>query len=345
MEKPYYNVILDDFFKILELSPSASFEDIKRKYHSLAFKYHPDLNENTEEKMKEINEAYSILKNNESRIKYVKKYGVYTTSTYLNGKTYHQEELERIKQSIVQIKKIYQKKKQLLKERFNKNYNNLEEDDYYEPIVEKGIRITYALGLEIMYQLKKLKKQADDNIFKYTVRNRKTLAGIMIAAALFTTAGINVDAENEIVPNTETKSETTSSSKLLIDEKVVMRTYKPKKDDTIESISEMFNVSVEKIISTNNIKYNLKEKSVLKIPYYISSDKLEEYTTTVNYNDFDSLEDIADLFNTDLRTLFSLNIKSFEYIDEKYTLKTDIIIVPDFEKICNLETQKTYKKQ
>jgi hypothetical protein len=69
------------------------------------------------------------------------------------------------------------------------------------------------------------------------------------------------------------------------------------------------------------------------------------YTTTVNINEFDNLEDIAELYDTDLRTIISLNIKSFEYIDGKYTLITDIIIVPDFEKIDTLAIEKTYTKK
>ena len=350
MEIPYYNTILDRFFTILELAPTASFDEVKRKYHSLAFKYHPDLNQETEEKMKDINEAYSILKSNETRISYVKKYGVYTSNTYLDGKTYKQEELERLKQTLVQIKKSYQNVKEQeskisFKQRFKDNYHFLEEDEYFAPLVDKGIRITYAILLETIYQLKKLKRQSNDNFSKYTLRNRKTLAGIIIATMLFNQTGINVEANNAVKQPTQTqKQTTTSSSKLLIDQQLVMKTYEPEPEETLEIIAEKFNISIEKLKEVNNIKYNIKEKTIIKIPYYIDFQQIDAVTSTVNFNDFNSLEDIAKLFNTDLRTIVSLNIKSFEYIDGEYTLTTNIIIVPDFEKISNLVIQKVYQK-
>ncbi len=51
-----------DPFSVLGISPSATEDEIKTAYRRLAKKYHPDLNpgdHNAEEKMKEINEAYS----------------------------------------------------------------------------------------------------------------------------------------------------------------------------------------------------------------------------------------------------------------------------------------------
>ena len=53
-----------DPYEVLELSPGASDDEIKAAYRKLAKKYHPDLNGGSaqaEAKMKEVNEAYSIL--------------------------------------------------------------------------------------------------------------------------------------------------------------------------------------------------------------------------------------------------------------------------------------------
>jgi len=57
----------DEAFKILELVPDASEDEIKKKFKQLARTYHPDINKNTdaEEKFKKINEAYSAIKNGE----------------------------------------------------------------------------------------------------------------------------------------------------------------------------------------------------------------------------------------------------------------------------------------
>ncbi|MDD5621501.1 MAG: molecular chaperone DnaJ, partial [Candidatus Pacebacteria bacterium] len=62
-----------DYYKILEVSSSATEEEIKKAYRKLAHKYHPDRG-GDDKKFKEINEAYQILSNKEKRAQY-DKYG------------------------------------------------------------------------------------------------------------------------------------------------------------------------------------------------------------------------------------------------------------------------------
>jgi DnaJ-class molecular chaperone len=52
-----------DYYKILEIERNASEDDIKKSYRKLALKYHPDRCKDvgTEDKFKEISEAYSVL--------------------------------------------------------------------------------------------------------------------------------------------------------------------------------------------------------------------------------------------------------------------------------------------
>ncbi len=58
---------MNDPYKILNVSPNATDEEIKQAYRSLAKKYHPDnyanspLAETASEKMKEINDAYDKI--------------------------------------------------------------------------------------------------------------------------------------------------------------------------------------------------------------------------------------------------------------------------------------------
>lgn len=61
-----------DYYEILGVSRTASQDDIRKAYRALAKKYHPDVNKSTgsEEKYKEINEAYEVLKDPEKRSKY-----------------------------------------------------------------------------------------------------------------------------------------------------------------------------------------------------------------------------------------------------------------------------------
>ena len=62
-----------DYYKVLGVDKKASSQEIKKAYRKLAKKYHPDLNkgdEKSQEKFKEINEAYEVLGNEDKRKKY-----------------------------------------------------------------------------------------------------------------------------------------------------------------------------------------------------------------------------------------------------------------------------------
>ena len=48
-------------YAILELPENAPLEDVKKAYKRLALKYHPDKNPGTEEKFKQISEAYQAI--------------------------------------------------------------------------------------------------------------------------------------------------------------------------------------------------------------------------------------------------------------------------------------------
>ena len=57
------------YYEVLGVSNDASQEEIKKKWRELTIKWHPDTNhdKNAEEKYKEINAAYEVLGNPESR--------------------------------------------------------------------------------------------------------------------------------------------------------------------------------------------------------------------------------------------------------------------------------------
>lgn len=62
-----------DYYDTLEVSKTATFEEIKKSYRRLAMQYHPDRNAGNAEaeaKFKEINEAYEVLKDEQKRAAY-----------------------------------------------------------------------------------------------------------------------------------------------------------------------------------------------------------------------------------------------------------------------------------
>jgi curved DNA-binding protein len=63
-----------DYYKTLGLSNTASTDEIKKAYRNLAMQYHPDRNHGKEEwandKLKEINEAFSVLGDPKKRRQY-----------------------------------------------------------------------------------------------------------------------------------------------------------------------------------------------------------------------------------------------------------------------------------
>jgi molecular chaperone DnaJ len=62
-----------DYYKILDVDKSASDAEIKKAFHKLARKHHPDVNKSdkrSEAKFKEVSEAYEVLHNPEKRKQY-----------------------------------------------------------------------------------------------------------------------------------------------------------------------------------------------------------------------------------------------------------------------------------
>lgn len=65
--------MMNDYYAMLEVPPTATTAEIRRAYRRLARKYHPDLNQqlpDNDRRIKRLNEAYAILSDPTSRAAY-----------------------------------------------------------------------------------------------------------------------------------------------------------------------------------------------------------------------------------------------------------------------------------
>src|SRR5258706_14407041 len=59
-----------DYYEVLGVGKDASADEIKKAFRRLAVQHHPDKEGGSEEKFKEINEAYEVLKDTSKRQRY-----------------------------------------------------------------------------------------------------------------------------------------------------------------------------------------------------------------------------------------------------------------------------------
>jgi molecular chaperone DnaJ len=77
-----------DYYKVLAVSKDASADEIKKSYRKLARKYHPDANKGdskSEERFKEISEAYNVLSDEKRRKEYDDARSLFGSGTRVPG--------------------------------------------------------------------------------------------------------------------------------------------------------------------------------------------------------------------------------------------------------------------
>ncbi len=368
-----------DYYVILGIEPTTDLETIRKAYRKCAKKYHPDVNKDIpEDAMKKVNEAYEILKDQQSCDEYFIKYMKFKSKQEKEkeekrkAEEARQEEFrkqeEAKKQQEEQAKKKEKTKKSSLGHDIKEAYkqvrrhekNNpfkrrhIEFDEYIREDYEdsknkftKGIkRGSFHVAAEFLYQLHKFSYIGKDTVPKYVIRNRK-----MIGAAIMIVVGVNmIGNKNETVqPEVEVPVQQEVQTMVQEDKLTyeLIRKYEIVPGDTLYDLAQETGVSVEKIQEYNHLDTSrIIAGETLKIPYTVTKEDLDLYTTKESIGT-DSVYDFAEKHNTTVGTILELNSDKLYEMDGNFVIMEDELKVPNFitkQEFNEQKSQKTLEK-
>ena len=154
---------MKNYYEILEVDKKASPEVIEKAYKTLVKKYHPDLQEaenngQYEEKMKEINEAYSVLSDDFKKSNYVEQVKESTISIEEYNRLV--QENQNLRAQIENINAQFNRSN-VTNKTVNNNQNNTRNDD------------TISRMSRVMYEnIKQARAQAYNDAYEQDLRNR-----------------------------------------------------------------------------------------------------------------------------------------------------------------------------
>lgn len=146
---------MKNYYEILEVSENASYEVIEKAYRTLAKKYHPDINSMnnvnwSENKFKELTEAYRILSNPTLRTQYDEEMGLNSSNFDVYNHLY--SEKERLEKEVQNLKM----------EKESQNYINKKEKGHYNSLNPK--KYFQIIGTAIYNETKKNKEERSKDI-------------------------------------------------------------------------------------------------------------------------------------------------------------------------------------
>lgn len=162
-----------NYYKILEVDKDASSEVIEKAYKTLVKKYHPDLQESnmkqeSEERIKLINEAYEVLSNPDSRAKY---------DTTLKQDEISEEAFNKLSE---ENRNLYNEinnlkhNNQNFNSYSNNNYNNIQKDKFADEKIkeEQKYQRQYEEQLEYEKQIQQARQKAYHDAYIQDLKNR-----------------------------------------------------------------------------------------------------------------------------------------------------------------------------
>lgn len=143
-------------YDILGINKNATLNEIKAAYKSLAKKYHPDINPNTSDLFKQINEAYSVLSNSVKRREYDSLLS--NDDCDLDVEDLTDDDLDAIISKLEELRKeIYNKEKQKTKSNYKKQQTSTKSKQVTESIfdiINNFSNYSFAKGCSLLWNKK-----------------------------------------------------------------------------------------------------------------------------------------------------------------------------------------------
>lgn len=268
---------------------------------------------------------------------------------------------ENVKNSYEEIR--YEERKNSLSRR-HKNLSKCLDENFYEAQTAPGeviVKIgkgTLHVGFELLYQLYKFSYITKDNVVKYVIRNRKSIAAVALAGVIFSSVGnaktAEVDKDALYTPNvqtTQTIETTPTPTSSIIESKnnreiLLTEVHRVKAGDTLSGLSSDSNTKIDAIKRINGLTSDtIYISQELNVPYYIKEADLEYYTQKAEVGE-KSIYELAREYDTDVETIIRLNPEALEKIGpNQYIILSDSIVVPKFISRDEYNAIKTADKE
>lgn len=253
-----------------------------------------------------------------------------TSSKESKDKSFTQKIKDSYNEIIDEERKIPFKKRHRKLERMLDDEVECEQDDVDSIIfsMKKGVLHVFY---EFIFQLSKLTYINEDTVTKYVIRNRRTLAAVVLAGTLFSVTGKTMSAPAPDVVDAPAYTTVNPTKPVEEENTLLTRLYKVRFGDTLSGISAESNTTINTIKKVNGLDSNtIYEGQILKVPYYIKNYELDYYIESVSIEG-KTLVEIAEEYETDLETIYRLNSESIiKTGDRTYQILSDTINVPKF---------------
>lgn len=361
--------IFKDYYRILGVSRNSNIEEIKKAYHRLVKMLHPDNHQSLkisereiklfDKRLKEVKEAYEVLKDATKRKAYDTEYIKFhadldrqrayymgnrakkNAATYVTkDNTEPKNDLHKrtTKEAKSDNESFYTRHKKV-NAKYNKTFKSNKKSLPQELVFHIG-KGTVHIGHEILYRINTIKNYAEPKF----VLNKKVIVATTVGAVLIATNFLNIKdkvAESDTVKSSITYAQDEYQSLFV----TLNRNYTVRAGDTLTGISENSGTSINTLKRLNGIKQDssiIQLHQQLKVPYRIARDDLEYYTTTTTTSG-KTLSGIASEYETDIETLVKLNEGAISLVGDTYLAYTDEIIVPKYILKEELEVIKKRK--